>query len=322
MFLAGMFLAAIARSLASPIPISIPASPIPSPLCVVTAAMSAGTCDPNKKRTIFDILYSCLGVIFLCTYISIHHNIPDQNDSWARKTWLKVRTMLYAMVAPEIVIMWAIRQRIMAGEIANSKIGKSELLPGVQHDAHTEKEHNWTRTHAFFLQMGGLMIEIKKGKVYEVVRFSSSTRWTTGLRGASQCYITALPTIRKNEIQDHGKGDILAKSVVVLQTSWFIAQCIARRVEGLVLTELELVTLAFAQSHSSLSLHRTQFWNVVCHECKTDISRIRGHVAAGCQITSVTNGYCATNTGGRGEPLVLAHCDGGDHQNFDFWTEF
>ncbi|KAF8648136.1 hypothetical protein AX16_006386 [Volvariella volvacea WC 439] len=217
MFLAGMFLAAFARALTSPTTVTIPASPIPSPLCVVTAALSAGACDPNKRRTIFDIVYSCLGVIFLCTYISIHHNIPDQNDSWGKKTWLKVRTMVYAMVAPEIVIMWALRQRIMAGEIAGSK---------------RAKELKWTRTHGFFIQMGGLMVEVEKGEKYEVV-------YSIGI-------LEDLPAIRKKEIQDRGKGDILAKAIVVLQTLWFVVQCIARRVENLVLTELELVTLAFA----------------------------------------------------------------------------
>ncbi|KAF8645823.1 hypothetical protein AX16_007554, partial [Volvariella volvacea WC 439] len=35
-------------------------------------------------------------------------------------------------------------------------------------------------------------------------------------------------------------------AIVVIQTTWFVAQCIARHTQGLVLTEIELVTLAFA----------------------------------------------------------------------------
>ncbi|KAF8659476.1 hypothetical protein AX16_001843 [Volvariella volvacea WC 439] len=224
MFLAGMFLAALARSLASPVPDAASSNAIPSPLCVVTAALSAGACDPNKRRTIFDILYSCLGVIFLCTYISIHHNIPDQNDSSGRKMWLKVRTMLYAMLAPEVVIMWALRQRIMAGKIAG-------------------RQRGWTRTHGFFVQMGGLMLEVEE-KQYQVVTWDTVFRPTGFYAGSDE--VTKIPIIRKKEIQDRGKGDLLSKAIVVLQTSWFVVQCIARRVEGLLLTELELVTLAFA----------------------------------------------------------------------------
>ena len=53
-----------------------------------------------------------------------------------------------------------------------------------------------------------------------------------------------MPT--KAEIQDKGKSDWLAKSLVLLQTSWFIMQCIARAREHLPVTHLEIVTLAYA----------------------------------------------------------------------------
>ena len=54
------------------------------------------------------------------------------------------------------------------------------------------------------------------------------------------------PDITEREIQDRSKGDALSKGLVVIQTGWFILQCIARRIERLPITELELVTLAFA----------------------------------------------------------------------------
>jgi len=54
------------------------------------------------------------------------------------------------------------------------------------------------------------------------------------------------PKITEREIQDKSKGDALSKGLVIVQTGWFVMQCIARGVEGLPITELELVTLAFA----------------------------------------------------------------------------
>ena len=48
------------------------------------------------------------------------------------------------------------------------------------------------------------------------------------------------------EIKDRGKSDWLAKSLVLLQTSWFVIQCITRGVKHLPLTHLEIVTLAYA----------------------------------------------------------------------------
>ena len=53
-----------------------------------------------------------------------------------------------------------------------------------------------------------------------------------------------MPT--KAEIEDRGKSDWLAKSIVLLQTSWFIMQCIARAREHLSVTHLEIVTVAYA----------------------------------------------------------------------------
>ncbi|KAF8642440.1 hypothetical protein AX16_009494 [Volvariella volvacea WC 439] len=213
MLLASLFLAAFAHSYASPTPVTVPGSTIPSPLCVVAAAITTSRCDPTRTRTIFDILYSCIGVILLCTYISIHHNIPDQSDSWARVTWMKIRTTLYALIAPEMVILWAIRQRIMAGKIAEEN-----------------KHRGWTKTHGFFVQMGGLMQRIDG--VYRVASVTNPSM--------------KIPHIPEKEIMDHGKGDLLAKALVIVQTTWFVAQCIARHVQGLVLTEIELITLAFA----------------------------------------------------------------------------
>ena len=48
------------------------------------------------------------------------------------------------------------------------------------------------------------------------------------------------------EIKDRGKSDWLAKSLVVLQTSWFVMQCVARGIKHLPVTHLEIVTLAYA----------------------------------------------------------------------------
>jgi len=55
-----------------------------------------------------------------------------------------------------------------------------------------------------------------------------------------------LPDITEEDIEDRSKGDFLFKLVAILQTSWFIIQCIARGQQRLALTELELVTVALA----------------------------------------------------------------------------
>ena len=57
---------------------------------------------------------------------------------------------------------------------------------------------------------------------------------------------TSFTVPTKEEIEDKGKSDWLAKSLVLLQTSWFVMQCIARAVDHLPVTHLEIMTLAYA----------------------------------------------------------------------------
>ena len=57
---------------------------------------------------------------------------------------------------------------------------------------------------------------------------------------------TSFTVLTEEEINDKGKSDWLAKSLVLLQTSWFVMQCIARAIEHLPVTHLEIVTLAYA----------------------------------------------------------------------------
>lgn len=55
-----------------------------------------------------------------------------------------------------------------------------------------------------------------------------------------------LPPIDENRINDRSKGDLVSKGLALIQTIWFILQCIARGVRHLQVTHLELVTAAFA----------------------------------------------------------------------------
>jgi hypothetical protein len=55
-----------------------------------------------------------------------------------------------------------------------------------------------------------------------------------------------VPTITERELQDRSKGDTISKVIVVLQTTWFVFQCIERVGKRLPLSELEVLTLAFA----------------------------------------------------------------------------
>jgi len=131
--------------------------------------------------------------------------------------------MGYILLAPEMVIVWAGRQHYAARNFAKKH----------------EKEHpGWTRTHAFFLIMGGFTLH-EKGKPVRILE-------TRDLEELSAAGKVEWPTVTEEEIADRSKGDYLSKTIVLFQTTWFIGQCIARGAYGLAVTELEVVTLAFA----------------------------------------------------------------------------
>ncbi|KJA18687.1 hypothetical protein HYPSUDRAFT_205206 [Hypholoma sublateritium FD-334 SS-4] len=121
----------------------------------------------------------------------------------------------------------------------------------------------WTTTHGFFVQMGGFVLH-KNGTPIQAVSFSKSWIETdpdmreyifrhedlpSPSDGIKELILTGAidsPKTTKAEIEDRSKGDIISKTVVILQTTWFIAQCIARWSVRIPVTELEIVTLGYA----------------------------------------------------------------------------
>ena len=54
------------------------------------------------------------------------------------------------------------------------------------------------------------------------------------------------PTVTVEEIEDRSKADGLSKTIALGQTLWFVTHCLARIVQHLDLTLIELVTLSLA----------------------------------------------------------------------------
>ncbi|TFK50292.1 hypothetical protein OE88DRAFT_1631560 [Heliocybe sulcata] len=183
---------------------------------------SSDTCDNiDNCRTLYNIVWSCIVTIFACTWVAIHPNIPPQDAHWAHKLGRRVVTTVYAIIAPECVVLWAAKQWFTSRRLAEKY----------------KRKHGWTQTHGFFTIMGGFLPLL-----------STPVHRDTGVHAAPSLDISTLPfpDITSREIQDRSKGDWFSKGAAILQTSWFLVQCIARRIQRLTLTELELATCAFA----------------------------------------------------------------------------
>ncbi|EDQ99279.1 uncharacterized protein LACBIDRAFT_316764 [Laccaria bicolor S238N-H82] len=173
------------------------------------------------QRSLTDIIWSCFTTIFACTWLSVHPNMPGPDEKCWKTVLRRLELMLWSLICPEMIICWACRQWFAARSLCDEYGGLG-----------------WTKTHGYFLQMGGFML--MDGD--EMVGVLTPEMF----RDLLQDGMIAFPSITEEEIEDRSKADGLAKGIAVLQTVWFIAQCISRKAQGLITTEVELITLAFA----------------------------------------------------------------------------
>lgn len=81
-------------------------------------AMDTGS-SSSETRTVLSILYSCLATTFACTWVSVHPNVPFFGEGEWVILGRKIHLMIMALIAPELMIMWAIKQSIGAKSIQN-----------------------------------------------------------------------------------------------------------------------------------------------------------------------------------------------------------
>jgi hypothetical protein len=98
---------------------ALPFSTISKPSPILVANEAAFCDDPNGCRTLWQIVWSSLFTIFLCTWVSVHPNIPGPHEGWLRVALRRLGIMLAMLIAPEIIVSWAVRQRILARRLAN-----------------------------------------------------------------------------------------------------------------------------------------------------------------------------------------------------------
>ena len=166
---------------------------------------------------------------------------------------------------PEYVLAWAIRQFLRARQIANQNKSNFKTFGYIIIIlSNVLLELQWSTTHGFFMIMGRFHLFERSLKETGEDNRNISQEGDKPLHplqaddlddcNGYESFI--MPT--KAEIQDRGKSDWLAKTLVLLQTSWFIMQCIARAREHLPVTHLEIITLAYAAMNFAIYIF---WWN-------------------------------------------------------------
>ncbi|KAJ9611339.1 hypothetical protein H2200_004523 [Cladophialophora chaetospira] len=180
------------------------------------------TNTPNVRGSI-DILWNCLFTIFLCTWTVLCLNVPAADDSRWTQIKRKARWSLLAIFGPEFLVSFVI------GQYAAAKRSVKAF--------HELGLKQWTMRHAFYADMGGFVLITEDCKPFPVN--AAQIHWLV-----KECLLPC-PDITSKEIEDKSKADTFAKGVTIIQTTWFILQCIGRIAQHLPFTTLELGTLAF-----------------------------------------------------------------------------
>ncbi|PBK58763.1 hypothetical protein ARMSODRAFT_946152, partial [Armillaria solidipes] len=226
-------------------------------LLFVTRAFGAQTSPDDDKgvpvcigdqRTVLGIIWSCLATIFACTWLAVHPNVPGRNITTKGTISCAIeraKIMAITILAPEVIVGWAAEQFIVARKLCHA----------TQPSTEQKEESKLTLAHCFLLCMGGFYYTRKYEIPHQALEANDATSTPPPTSPPSPplsalesepLLVTNLAAISPETIEDKSKGDALSKTFSILQISWFIVQCVARAIQHLPITLLEMTALAFA----------------------------------------------------------------------------
>ena len=155
--------------------------------------------DPSDKRGTWTILSTCIITLTLCVYTSLHLNIPAHKTSLKATFGMKAKYVIFGLLAPELIVFNAWRQRTIASSIVTRlrkdrgrkqissvfrklynglkglpcKVsrcfkrisGKMDQVPtkdGLPFVADKDPWAETTLVHAFYIVMGGYAFDVSK----------------------------------------------------------------------------------------------------------------------------------------------------------------
>ncbi|CAA9957302.1 hypothetical protein PTMSG1_00910 [Pyrenophora teres f. maculata] len=180
---------------------------------------------PDERGTL-DIVWSCVSTLFICLWSMLHLNVPSHKDSFWNIFWRKARWLLLGVLAPEVPMLFA------CGQWASAKRSVTDM----RDLGFTEEE--WSIEHAYYADSGGFQLR--------TVDFISIPITAKQIHYLIKHNIIGLPRVTKREIWDKSNADKVAKFLACFQTAWLTTQTIARAIQHLAITPLELSSIALA----------------------------------------------------------------------------
>ncbi|KAK0623874.1 hypothetical protein B0T14DRAFT_425249, partial [Immersiella caudata] len=228
------------------------------PQCTLPEEGPAFIQQPNVRSTM-DIVWSCLTIIFLCTWSITHLSVPPQlrplppaKSFWEEcrrgffESWYSFRRksawMLFNTMVPEYFLGKALVEFLGARDL-------TKKMTEFQRDEKHDDEIIWTHSHTHFANMGGVFVnEDELG--HGAARALSGDVWVLSssqlLEARKTGIIDKFPKITEAQISDKNKGDGVVKCLAVIQVLWLTVQLLIRAIMDLQSSQLEITALAFA----------------------------------------------------------------------------
>lgn len=183
--------------------------------------------EPNCGRGTVSIIWSCLTTIIFVVWTVLH---PDTHASRRRITW----SVLIAL-APEAMPAGAIEQLVRARQLQK----RVRSIPGW---------HDWTLQQSFLVLKKGIKEAGPSGEGGPRGGYDLSAARLIELAQQQQgrdamALLLLLPTTA--DINKRSKTSGFAKTVAGAQALWFTTNVVARLADGLPVTPLEAMTLAY-----------------------------------------------------------------------------
>jgi len=189
-----------------------------------TEQLQGWTSPPDGRGTI-DIITSCFLTISLCAWTMLCLNVSPFGTSRIARFLHKAMIFCEAVLGPEFIFQTSLGQWASARRSVSSFAAS-----GLQ---------GWTMKHGFFADMGGYVLDPPDFPPFPLNAKQLHYLVTRG-------YIDyAVVAITPDTIDDKNKSDEMARIITMIQVLWFVIDTIARAVQNLAISTLELSTIAY-----------------------------------------------------------------------------
>lgn len=200
--------------------------------------------SPDGRGTL-DILWSCLITTFLCSWSTLFLNVPGSSSSRFHFLLYKLKWMAFTIFFPEMLTGLAAEQWRTARQSVEDfarlqkewEESKDKASPETLDNLVRIKAAPWNMRHAFFADMGGILLSFPDFQSFPITGHQLAFLVRKGYM--------PYPAVKEKEIWDKNKADSFARALTVIQICWFSVSSLARCVQQLGLTTLELTTLSF-----------------------------------------------------------------------------